>query len=136
MKTQAQVQKEIDETLAKPVSMIHEPRKHGKLVKRLELLTKVRAYLQSGPTNVFVVKERARIEHRLQAIGDQYGWWVTDQQFGSVKARRDAYDRLFCVPDLRAQLATLVYLLEETQPDREVNALDAPGKGAAGKREK
>lgn len=128
MKTVTQVQAEIDTILSQKVNRIQNPRLHSKLVKRLELLTKVRAYLQSGPLMSFCVKERARIEHRLTAIADQYGWWVTDTVFGSVKARHDAYDRLFCVPDLKAQLATLVYLLEETQPSTNVNKLDSPGK--------
>ena len=80
--------------------------------QRFDTLTTCKLYLMSKPSEAFVLKERARIENRINLLVKAYVPLDPETNKKSVcKKDKSDYEKSVSIPNLRQQLTTLNFLL-------------------------
>ncbi len=115
MKTLPQIQLERSQIFESVLNdeMIMTKPELAKAQKRVQFLNLCVNYLKTDPKEDFILKEINRIETRLQLINDQYKEWLPIEQYEDSKQRFAAYLSLNKTKDLKEQLKTLHYLLNQ-----------------------
>lgn len=108
MKTPLQIQKEIDDLevegrLLGDLSTTIEKAKYKKICSRVVKLRQLKAYLLQGATELFLNKEKDRIENRINEITPLFN------PHGLEK--KGDFERKWDLPKLKQQLNDIKYLL-------------------------
>ena len=108
MKTIESIEKEMATLVADRGT--YTPRERSAAKKRMQFLSVCKMYLSDMPSQAFLIKERDRIENRIDLINKDYGYWKT---FQPRKNSIDDYNKEMGVENLVIQLKTIKFLLNE-----------------------
>ena|SRR5688500_10744664 len=107
-----QVQTEIAEILSKDRQLLKSGERN-RLKARLTLLSVCKNYLESAPTEEFILCERRRIEKLMSAKSAQFEQWcASNKEKGfTLKEQKKEFEKEYNFKKFRGQLKALNFLL-------------------------
>lgn len=107
MKSLNEVNKEIKDLL-NIIGLVLDDREANKRRKRLQYLNIMKNYLETKPTREFLLKEKKRLQKRLEIINEGFTDW---SKFNSCENPLVEYKKLMGVKTIKEHLKSISFIL-------------------------
>lgn len=83
-----------------------------RLRNKMEYLKGIELYLESNPTEVFLLQEKERLTKAINTRRDNFKAWMANQVYMSEKIGLKKYEQQVGIPDLKRELKTINFILD------------------------
>ena len=88
-----------------------------KLEEKIKALKYILMYLEANPKEESIIRLMTELQNRIDSIDTQERFlaWYKDRKpdYKNAKAAKNAYDRIFDIPQVRIQIKTYQFILDK-----------------------